>query len=193
MAKILNLNNKSQCEKFIKAANLGSIFAYPTEAVFGLGCNINNKNSIIKILTIKKRDSSKGLIVISDSIDKISDLIDSKYHKMLDESNMNTGIPTTWLCPASDKALNVITGSTGKIALRITKHPVAYEICRALNYPIVSTSANLAGKKPLTNEQEVVESFEGDIDYVIKGEVDITKSPSRIVDLLSKKVLREGG
>ena len=64
MAKILNLNNKSQFEKFIKAANLGSIFAYPTEAVFGLGCNINNKSSIIKILTIKKRDASKGLIVI---------------------------------------------------------------------------------------------------------------------------------
>ena len=193
MAKILNLNNKSQFEKFIKAANLGSIFAYPTEAVFGLGCNINNKNSIIKILTIKKRDASKGLVVISDSFEKISDLIDSKYHKMIDASDMNTEVPTTWLCPASDKALNVITGNTGKIALRITKHPVAYNLCRALNFPIVSTSANLAGKKPLTNVKEVVASFKGDIDYVIEGEVNITKSPSRIVDLLSKKVLREGG
>ena len=193
MANIVDLNNKEKREKFIKAANLGSIFAYPTEAVFGLGCNINNKNSIIKILTIKKRDASKGLIVISDSFEKISDLIDSKYHKMIDASDMNTEIPTTWLCPASDKALNVITGNTGKIALRITKHPVAYNLCRALNFPIVSTSANLAGKKPLTNAEEVVASFEGDIDYVIEGEVDITKSPSRIVDLLSKKVLREGG
>jgi L-threonylcarbamoyladenylate synthase len=193
MANIVDLNNKEKREKFIKAANLGAIFAYPTEAVFGLGCNINNKNSIIKILTIKKRDSSKGLIVISDSIDKIRDLIDSKYHKILDKSNMNTEIPTTWLCPASDKALDLITGSTGKIALRITKHPVAYEICRILNYPIVSTSANLTGKKPLTNAQEVAASFEGDIDSIIEGEVDITKSPSRIIDLLSKKVLREGG
>ena len=193
MANIVDLNNKEKREKFIKAANLGAIFAYPTEAVFGLGCNINNKNSIIKILTIKKRDSSKGLIVISDSIDKIRDLIDSKYHKILDKSNMNTEIPTTWLCPASDKALDLITGSTGKIALRITKHPVAYEICRTLNYPIVSTSANLAGKTPLTNAKEVVSSFGEDIDYVIEGEVDITKSPSRIVDLVSKKVLREGG
>ena len=193
MANIVDLNNKEKREKFIKAANLGSIFAYPTEAVFGLGCNINNKNSIIKILTIKKRDASKGLVVISDSFEKISDLIDSKYHKMIDASDMNTEIPTTWLCPASDKALNVITGNTGKIALRITKHPVAYNLCRALNFPIVSTSANLAGKKPLTNVKEVVASFKGDIDYVIEGEVDITKSPSRIVDLLSKKVLREGG
>ena len=193
MANIVDLNNKEKREKFIKAANLGAIFAYPTEAVFGLGCNINNKNSIIKILTIKKRDASKGLIVISDSLEKISDLIDSKYHKILDESDMNTEIPTTWLCPASNKALNEITGNTGKIALRITKHPVAYNLCRALNFPIVSTSANLAGKKPLTNAEEVVASFEGDIDYVIKGEVDITKSPSRIVDLLSKKVLRQGG
>ena len=193
MANIVDLNNKEKREKFIKAANLGAIFAYPTEAVFGLGCNINNKSSIIKILTIKKRDASKGLVVISDSFEKISDLIDSKYHKMIDASDMNTEIPTTWLCPASDKALNVITGNTGKIALRITKHPVAYNLCRALNFPIVSTSANLAGKKPLTNAEEVVASFEGDIDYVIEGEVNITKSPSRIVDLLSKKVLREGG
>ena len=193
MANIVDINNKEKREKFIKAANLGSIFAYPTEAVFGLGCNINNKNSIIKILTIKKRDASKGLVVISDSFEKISDLIDSKYHKMIDASDMNTEIPTTWLCPASDKALNVITGNTGKIALRITKHPVAYNLCRALNFPIVSTSANLAGKKPLTNVKEVVASFKGDIDYVIEGEVNITKSPSRIVDLLTKKVLREGG
>jgi len=193
MPKIINLENNSKLSEFIKSVKNGAIFAYPTEAVFGLGCNINNKNSIIKILTIKKRDASKGLIVISDSFEKISDLIDSKYHKILDESDMNTEIPTTWLCPASNKALNEITGNTGKIALRITKHPVAYNLCRALNFPIVSTSANLAGKKPLTNVQEVVESFEKEIDYVIEGEVDIKKAPSRIVDLVSKKVLREGG
>ena len=61
MAKILDLNDKNECVKFQKSFLKGSVFAYPTEAVFGLGCIINNKNSINKILDLKKRDASKGL------------------------------------------------------------------------------------------------------------------------------------
>ena len=66
MAKILDLNDKKSCEVFAKDVKNGAVFAYPTEAVFGLGCDAKNKNSIIKILDIKQRDISKGLIVISD-------------------------------------------------------------------------------------------------------------------------------
>ena len=81
MAKILDLDNKNECLKFKKLFFEGAVFAYPTEAVFGLGCNIDNKNSINKILNLKKRDASKGLIVISDNIEKVRNLISDDYFK----------------------------------------------------------------------------------------------------------------
>ena len=69
MAKILYLNDKKSCEVFIRDVRSGAVFAYPTEAVFGLGCDIQNKNAIRKILDIKKRDEGKGLIVLSDNLE----------------------------------------------------------------------------------------------------------------------------
>ena len=82
MSEIINLKNNDKLNVFIEAAKAGAVFAYPTEAVYGLGCNINNKDSIKKILKIKKRDVSKGLIIISDNLEKVRELIDDNYFKL---------------------------------------------------------------------------------------------------------------
>ena len=89
MAKILDLKNKKECLKFIEDVSNGAVFAYPTEAVFGLGCDINNKSSINKIIELKRRKVSKGLIVISDNIEKVRNLIDDNYLNLFEENNSN--------------------------------------------------------------------------------------------------------
>ena len=193
MLNIIDLNNKKKCIEFIEAVKEGSIFAYPTEAVFGLGCDINNKNSIKRILDLKKRDASKGLIVISDNYEKIRNLVDDKYFGLFVENNDIDSVPTTWLCPASNKVLPEITGGSKNIAIRITKHPVSSNICKLLNFPIVSTSANVSGDAPLLKLEEIINYFDNQIDYIIKGKVGGTKNPTRIIDLISKKVLRGEG
>ena len=191
MSKIINLQNNNEISEFIESVKKGAIFAYPTEAVFGLGCDINNKYAIQKILNIKKRDISKGLIVISDNLEKVRNLIDDNYFKIFVEEN-STSTPTTWLCPASNLVLPEITGDSKKIAIRITKHDISKAICKLLDMPIISTSANIAGEKPVT-KQDGLKSFFDDIDYTVDGEVGNNKKPSRIIDLISKEVIREGG
>ena len=119
MSKIIDLNNEENRIEFSNGVIKGAIFAYPTEAVFGLGCDIRNKESILKILDLKKRDISKGLIVISDNYEKVRNLIDDDYYKLFVNNNSES-IPTTWLCPSSRIVLPEITGNSRKIAIRIS-------------------------------------------------------------------------
>jgi len=191
MANILDLNDKKKREEFKIAFNMGSIFAYPTEAVFGLGCDINNISSIKRILDIKKRNESKGLIVISDNFEKIKDLIDVRYHDLFLQT-YNDITPTTWLCPASNKTLPEVTGGSNKIAIRITRHPVCISICKLLEQPIISTSANISGENPTTTFNETLKTFNESVDFIINDSVGRNKKPSKILDLLTKKILRAG-
>ena len=191
MSKTINLkNNKNQID-FIKSVKNGAIFAYPTEAVYGLGCDINNKDAIQKILDIKKRDVSKGLIVISDNLEKVRGLIDDNYYKTFSELN-NDVSHTTWLCPASRLVLPEVTGFSKKIAVRITRHKVSCEICKLLDFPIISTSANRVGDEPIVNFKRIKQYFDNEVDYIIEGELGSSSKPSRILDLLTKEVLRAG-
>ena len=192
MSEIINLENNGKLDVFIEAVKVGAVFAYPTEAVYGLGCNINNKDAIKKILKIKKREVSKGLIIISDNLEKVRELIDDNYFKLFVENNSDA-IPTTWLCPASNNVLPEITGSNKKVGVRITKHEVSRTLCKFLEFPIVSTSANISGQEPITNFSDCVSFFGEKVDYIIEGNIGENKKPSRIIDLLSKEILREGG
>tara|TARA_S200000501_G_scaffold342600_1_gene352830 strand:- start:612 stop:1190 length:579 start_codon:yes stop_codon:yes gene_type:complete len=191
MAKILDLNDKKSCEVFVKDVKNGAVFAYPTEAVFGLGCDIKNKYSIRKILEIKQRDVSKGLIVISDNLEKVRNLIDDNYYKIFVEQNSDAK-PTTWLCPASDLVLEEVTGNSKKIAIRITTHKTSCDICKLLDFPIISTSANKSGDDPIVKSSEFDNYFHNFIDYIVDGKIGDSKKPSRILDLITKEVLRAG-
>ena len=191
MTSIVDLDNKKKCIEFAKAVKDGAIFAYPTEAVYGLGCDINNTQSIRRILELKKRDISKGLIVISDNLEKVRELIDDNYFKLFVENNSDA-VPTTWLCPASDAVLQEITGGSKKIAIRITRNPISCALCKILNIPIISTSANISGEKPIIDLKNLINYFDNSIDYIIKGEVGDSKKPTRILDLITKEILREG-
>ena len=113
--------------------------------------------------------------------------------QVFDSFNNSDAIPTTWLCPASNNVLPEITGSNKKVGVRITKHEVSRMLCKFLEFPIVSTSANISGQEPITNFSDCVSVFGEKVDYIIEGNIGENKKPSRIVDLLSKEILREGG
>ena len=98
---------------FIEAAKAGAVFAYPAEAVYGLGCNINNKDAIKKILKIKKRDVSKGLIIISDNLEK-GELIDDNYFKLFVEIIVMQFLQHGYV--RKNNILGEITGGSKKLA-----------------------------------------------------------------------------
>ncbi|MCF6193615.1 MAG: Sua5/YciO/YrdC/YwlC family protein, partial [Kangiellaceae bacterium] len=120
------LNHAIQCLKS------GGVIAYPTESVFGLGCDANNLHAIAKILRIKKRDSSKGLILLVSDIRKASQFIQPLNNESLTKLDKPSDQATTWLLPKSSKSPDLISGVHPKIAIRITTHPIAQALCKGL-------------------------------------------------------------
>jgi len=166
----------------------GGIIAYPTEAVFGLGCDPFNETAVLKLLALKNRERKKGLILIAANWEQIKFLIQESETMRLPRI---TNQPTTWVFPASKNAPSWICGEHLTIALRITLHPIAQKICLDFG-PIVSTSANLEGKAPARTKNEVLAQFPSELDLIIDGETGGCKNPSAIKDAITGKILRRG-
>lgn len=168
----------------------GGIIAYPTEGAYGLGCDPFNESAVNKIIKIKGRISDKGFILIASSFDQVEDLIspiDSEKFKLI---NSTWPGPVTWVFPCSDKVPPWIRGKYNSVALRITAHPVAREICHSVNQAIVSTSANRSGESPLLTAQQVKQTFHKEIDLIIEGKIGELTSPTPIRDALTGEYLR---
>ena len=176
------------CHETLKA---GGIIAYPTEAVFGLGCDFTNEAAVLRILKLKQRRIELGLIVIASCWEQVAHLATPLSHKQLQLLQQSWPGPTTWLLPASQHAPNWITGKHNSIAIRISAHPIAQEICQNFNGGIVSTSANISGQSSARSVAEVVDIFGDKIDLIIPGDTDELASPSKIIDLLTKTIIRE--
>lgn len=166
----------------------GGVIAYPTEAVYGLGCDPDNFDAVSKLLAIKQRSPDQGLILIAASIDQLE-----KYMAPLNPAARNTLLqswpgPQTWIVPAAHGTPSWLTGNHPTIALRVTAHPVASALCRLCGHALVSTSANLSGYPPARDARVVRRMPE--LDYILDGPVGNLAGPTPIRDLLSGNLLR---
>lgn len=166
----------------------GGIIAYPTEAVYGLGCDPFNETAVNKLLAIKQRSVTKGLILIAADFSQIENLIMPVPN--LDEIKKTWPGPNTWVFPATKLVPKWITGDFDTVAVRITSHPIAKKLCLEFEKPLVSTSANLAGEEPVKHWQDLNPLLLEKIDYLLKGEVGGAAKPSTIRDAISGKILR---
>ncbi|HJM08751.1 MAG TPA: L-threonylcarbamoyladenylate synthase [Gammaproteobacteria bacterium] len=167
----------------------GGVIAYPTDTVYGLGCDPNNKNAVNKLLKIKQRPEEMGLILLGSSISGIEDWIDiDNDQKTVLESE--SSIPTTYLAPKTGSAPSWITGKHSSVAIRVTqKDPIPF-FHALLGSPIVSTSANYHGETELKSFEEVQEVLLGIVDFIVEGSTAASSKPSRIVDILTNDVIR---
>ena len=169
----------------------GKVIAYPTEAVWGLGCDPHNEAAVNKILRLKKRPVHKGLILVGGDIGQFAVLLrnlSSEQRKTLEASWPGH---ITWLVPDTEQLIPVwIKGSHQSVAIRVSAHPVVRELCAAFDGPIVSTSANEAGEEEIRSRLILEEKFAGSIDYIVDGALGQAEKPSEMRDLLSGKVIR---
>ncbi|MCW8891145.1 MAG: L-threonylcarbamoyladenylate synthase [Sedimenticola sp.] len=170
--------------------NSGGLIAYPTEAVYGLGCDPLNRQSMEWLLSLKQRPIEKGVILIAADYQQLIPFI-----KPLDEDRMQVikaswPGPNTWLLPAADNLPFWLTGIHSTLAVRVTGHPVAAALCRACNSPIVSTSANRSGKHPAKNPLQVRKQLGSGVDCIIHAPLGNNPSPSTIRDGATGKVIR---
>ncbi len=170
--------------------NNNGIIAYPTESVFGLGCDPFNEKAVRRILAIKQRSEDQGLILIASAWHQFNDLIETPTADQLEKVNATWPGPVTWLFPAKSTAPRWIVGNHKSIAIRMTAHPVARAICQTVDQVIVSTSANISGQAPCKTAQAVQAIFGDKIDLIIPGLVGDLANPTEIRDLLTGKVIR---
>lgn len=178
-----------QLKKAASICNRGGIISYPTESVFGLGCNPNYFPAVEKILLLKQRPISKGLILIAPNIEQLLPYIIAADRE-LKKITAETSTPTTWLVNASKLTPDWITGQHKKIAVRITQHPIAKRLCEQLAYPLVSTSANVSGKTPARSSLTSRLYFNQQVDFYIGGKTGSLPHVSNIIDLESGDIIR---
>lgn len=182
-------------QQAIHTLKAGKLLAYPTEAVYGLGCVVNNQKSLKNLRLVKARAPHKGFIILCASVEQLQKYFPalelSKEHIRLMKSEQ--AHPTTWLLPfkkdLAPKTASLLIGRNHSIAVRIPKHPLALTLCQHVG-PIVSSSANLPRALPAKKIMIVRKNFRAKIDYYLMGETNIATSPSQIIDIQSGRIIR---
>jgi L-threonylcarbamoyladenylate synthase len=174
--------------------NQGGVIAYPTEAVFGLGCDPDNNSAIEKLLAVKQRPWQKGLILVASSLEQLDPYIDVAQltQQQLQFVQSKWPGPFTFVMPIKAHVSKLLCGEFSSIAVRVCAHPVVRELCDTLNKPLVSTSANLAGQPPVVDAQMIIADFSDKIDALILGSLGQQRQPSTIIDARSGKIIRNG-
>ncbi|MEY1660602.1 L-threonylcarbamoyladenylate synthase [Alcanivorax sp. REN37] len=167
----------------------GGVVAYPTEAVYGLGCDPLCEAAVLRILALKQRPVEKGLILLAGSVEQLLPFIDVSTAEQARMAARWPG-PVSWVVPASARVPAWVRGAHTTVAVRVSGHPLARELALAAGTPLVSTSANLAGQPSLRDADSVLQQLGDGLDAVLGGECDSTAKPSTIVDLHTGAVLR---
>jgi L-threonylcarbamoyladenylate synthase len=172
----------------------GGVIAYPTEAVYGLGCDPDNDIAIQKLLAIKQRPWQKGLILVASDFQQLLTYVDESQltAEQLELAFSKWPGPFTFVMPIKAQVSKYLCGEFDSIAVRVSAHAGVQALCRALNKPLVSTSANLAGEDPALTADEILADFDGKIDAIVLGELGEQGQPSTIIDARSGKILRSG-
>lgn len=179
----------------VEAAGLlhrGGVIAYPTEAVWGLGCDPLNENAVMRLLHIKQRTVDKGLILIAASINQLSEMVDwnalptGRRHAV----EASWPGPHTWIVPATAHVPTWIQGQQTGVAVRVSAHATVIDLCNAFGGVLVSTSANWSSEPPARNAEDIGESLIKMLDGVVVGVTGRSLTPTPIRDALTGATLR---
>jgi len=167
----------------VKIISEGGIVAFPTESFYGLGVDATNPHAIKRLFRLKKRDPDLPILILISSIKELYKYATSipLGAKRMGKKYWPGGL--TMIFQSSPVLPSVLTAGQGKVGIRISSHPVANALSRALNVPITGTSANISGMPPCTMADQVVEFFGDDLDLILDGGETEGKNPSTLLDV----------
>lgn len=179
--------------QIVEKLKQNQVIAYPTEAVFGLGCNPNSPQAVRSLLNLKQRPESKGLILIAPTLDYFLPYIDEKRLSDTDWARFSqlNEQAITWIMPAKNSVPHYLKGKFESIALRLCQVPAVIQLCEATGFALTSTSANLTGQPPCRTAKEVIAQFGTDFP-VLNAPTGGKQNPSEIRDIFTQHVLRQG-
>lgn len=167
----------------------GGIIAYPTEAVYGLGCDPLSRAAVRRLRRIKGRPVGKGLILLADCIDTLLPYLTASS-RQLDEARATWPGPVTWVLPCRADVPFWLTGGRRTLAVRVTDHPMAAGLSRAFGDALVSSSANRRGGVPARTAHQARFRLGGSVDLVVPGSTGGRDRPSEIRDGTTGRILR---
>ncbi len=191
ITNVASPRTRSSTSRGAKALADGAVVAYPTEAVFGLGCDPWNPRAVRRLLALKRRPEHKGLIVIASNIEQLDCFVAPVQASLRLALEATWPGPVTWVLRARRGIPRWLRGSHRGIAVRVTAHPVAAALCRRFGGAIVSTSANRAGHPACHDAACVARVFGAALPVIVHGSVGGDPRPTIIMDGVSGTLLRD--
>ena len=170
----------------------GAVIAYPTEAVYGLGCDPDNESAVRKLLAMKGRHESAGLVLITSGFSQLERWIAPVDERLKEKAMQTWPGPVTWLFPRGKGVPDFVAGKHDTVAVRITAHEPSRLLCEAFGSALISTSANHTSAEPARSAEQVNEYFGAELAGILAGQLGEGAKPSEIRDLMSGKVFRQG-
>lgn len=178
--------NSDDIKAAVECMRKGGVILYPTDTVWGIGCDATNAEAVAKIYKIKRREESKAMICLVDSDNRIQRYVRNVPDVAWDVMNLATS-PTTVILDGADGLASNLIAEDGSIAMRITQEEFSKELCYRMQKPVVSTSANISGEPTAQNYSDISEEIINSVDYVCKSRRNEHQphKPSSIIKLKS--------
>jgi len=167
----------------------GGVIAYPTESCYGLGCDPDNRRAVQRILRLKGRPQHKGLILIASHYHQVARYLQALTHDEQAKLKEDGAQAITYLMPARPSCPRWLRGAHDTLAVRLTAHPFARNLCRRTGSALVSTSANRSGQRPAKTYAQCQRLFGRKV-WVLPGRVGKRKKPSSILAWADGKIVR---
>jgi L-threonylcarbamoyladenylate synthase len=186
----MNPMNESILDEAVDCLKNGGIIAYPTEAVYGLGCDPQNKQAVSRLRTIKNRARNKGFILVASRWTQVAEWVQPMEPHLFEEILKSWSGPITWVFPAKATAPIDVCSADHSIAIRLTTHPIAFALCEHYQGAIISTSANRENEPPIRDAEVLQKEFLKEVDYFVRGPLGNFDRPSEIRDAITGRILR---
>lgn len=175
---------KEDIKKAIQTLKAGGIILYPTDTIWGLGCDATNEVAVKKIFELKHRSDAKSMLVLTDSIMKVERVV-SEVPDVAYDLVECADKPLTIIYDGAKNLAPNLLAEDGSVGIRVTQEAFSKKLCEEFRIPIVSTSANISGEPSPRNFSEISEAIKAGVDYIVSYRQDetVTAAPSSIIKL----------
>jgi len=163
--KNIIMTREEDIRKAVEVLRKGGVILYPTDTIWGIGCDATNAEAVAKVYKIKQRDDSKAMICLVDSAERMQRYVRNVPNVAWDLVELATKPTTLILDDAVNLAPNLVA-EDGSVALRVTAEPFSKELCYRFQKALVSTSANISGEPAASNYKDISEELLNAVDYV---------------------------
>ena len=166
---------EEEVELCVKLLSEGKVFIYPTDTIWGIGCDATNSKAIDKVFKIKNRPAGKGLIILVDSIERVKNYV--KNPSPIAADLIKASYNPLSIIYKESKGLAKNLSADGRVCIRVTTNEFCKEVIKRLGHPITSTSANLSGEPSPANYVDISENMKNAADYVVSLYHDVIVKP----------------